>query len=53
MLDGSLQVRLAANSAVTKDIKESGDYGGFPAVRTVKTCLIRYLCVGRVDTTVI
>lgn len=26
------KVRLAANSCVTKDIKESGDYGGFPAV---------------------
>lgn len=29
------KVRLAANSVVTKDIKEPGDYGGFPAVRTV------------------
>lgn len=28
-----MQVRLAANSCVTKDIKEPGDYGGFPAVR--------------------
>ncbi|ONM53478.1 putative UDP-3-O-acylglucosamine N-acyltransferase 2 mitochondrial [Zea mays] len=27
-----LQVRLAANSLVTKDIQEPGDYGGFPAV---------------------
>ncbi|KAK2644398.1 hypothetical protein Ddye_019593 [Dipteronia dyeriana] len=27
-----LQVRLAANSCVTKDITEPGDYGGFPAV---------------------
>lgn len=27
------QVRLAANSSVTKDITEPGDYGGFPAVR--------------------
>ncbi|XP_021836486.1 probable UDP-3-O-acylglucosamine N-acyltransferase 2, mitochondrial isoform X2 [Spinacia oleracea] len=26
------KVRLAANSLVTKDIKEPGDYGGFPAV---------------------
>lgn len=26
------KVRLAANSSVTKDIKEPGDYGGFPAV---------------------
>ncbi|KAK6917358.1 Hexapeptide repeat [Dillenia turbinata] len=26
------RVRLAANSCVTKDIKEPGDYGGFPAV---------------------
>lgn len=26
------QVRLAANSLVTKDIQEPGDYGGFPAV---------------------
>ncbi|KDP20808.1 hypothetical protein JCGZ_21279 [Jatropha curcas] len=26
------KVRLAANSCVTKDIKEPGDYGGFPAV---------------------
>ncbi|KAJ4703216.1 UDP-3-O-acylglucosamine N-acyltransferase [Melia azedarach] len=26
------KVRLAANSCVTKDIGESGDYGGFPAV---------------------
>ncbi|KAL5714378.1 hypothetical protein ACHQM5_016346 [Ranunculus cassubicifolius] len=26
------KVRLAANSCVTKDILESGDYGGFPAV---------------------
>ncbi|XP_042422255.1 probable UDP-3-O-acylglucosamine N-acyltransferase 2, mitochondrial isoform X1 [Zingiber officinale] len=26
------QVRLAANSSVTKDITEPGDYGGFPAV---------------------
>ncbi|KAL2931603.1 putative UDP-3-O-acylglucosamine N-acyltransferase 2 mitochondrial [Bienertia sinuspersici] len=26
------KVRLAANSCVTKDIKEAGDYGGFPAV---------------------
>ncbi|XP_052200993.1 probable UDP-3-O-acylglucosamine N-acyltransferase 2, mitochondrial [Diospyros lotus] len=26
------KVRLAATSCVTKDIKESGDYGGFPAV---------------------
>lgn len=26
------KVRLAANSVVTKDIKEPGDYGGFPAV---------------------
>ncbi|KAK9265406.1 hypothetical protein L1049_012366 [Liquidambar formosana] len=26
------KVRLAANSGVTKDIKEPGDYGGFPAV---------------------
>lgn len=25
-------VRLAANSCVTKDIVEPGDYGGFPAV---------------------
>ncbi|KAK1557818.1 hypothetical protein Q3G72_032479 [Acer saccharum] len=25
---------VAANSCVTKDIKEPGDYGGFPAVRT-------------------
>lgn len=30
-----LQVRLAANSCVTKDISEPGDYGGFPAVRTL------------------
>lgn len=30
-----LQVRLAANSCVTKDLAESGDYGGFPAVRMV------------------
>ena len=28
-----VQVRLAATSCVTKDIKEPGDYGGFPAVR--------------------
>lgn len=28
----SSKVRLAANSCVTKDIKEPGDYGGFPAV---------------------
>ena len=27
-----LQVRLAANSSVTKDIQKPGDYGGFPAV---------------------
>ncbi|KAG2688187.1 hypothetical protein I3760_09G083600 [Carya illinoinensis] len=27
------KVRLAATSCVTKDIKEPGDYGGFPAVR--------------------
>lgn len=27
-----LQVRLAANSCVTKNINKSGDYGGFPAV---------------------
>ncbi|CAN1222255.1 Probable UDP-3-O-acylglucosamine N-acyltransferase 2, mitochondrial, partial [Linum grandiflorum] len=27
-----LQVRLAANSLVTKDIKEPGDYAGFPAI---------------------
>lgn len=27
-----IQVRLAANSSVTKDINEPGDYGGFPAV---------------------
>ncbi|XP_057536776.1 probable UDP-3-O-acylglucosamine N-acyltransferase 2, mitochondrial isoform X2 [Amaranthus tricolor] len=26
------KIRLAANSCVTKDIKEPGDYGGFPAV---------------------
>lgn len=26
------KVRLAANSCVTKDIKQPGDYGGFPAV---------------------
>ncbi|CAL9078917.1 unnamed protein product [Musa textilis] len=26
------KVRLAANSCVTKDLAESGDYGGFPAV---------------------
>ncbi|XP_015574236.2 probable UDP-3-O-acylglucosamine N-acyltransferase 2, mitochondrial isoform X3 [Ricinus communis] len=26
------RVRLAANSCVTKDIREPGDYGGFPAV---------------------
>ncbi|KAL6601448.1 hypothetical protein ACP70R_044668 [Stipagrostis hirtigluma subsp. patula] len=26
------KVRLAANSSVTKDIQEPGDYGGFPAV---------------------
>jgi len=26
------KVRLAANSLVTKDIQEPGDYGGFPAV---------------------
>lgn len=26
------QARLAAASCVTKDIKEPGDYGGFPAV---------------------
>ncbi|PPS18393.1 hypothetical protein GOBAR_AA02194 [Gossypium barbadense] len=26
------KVRLAANSSVTKDIREPGDYGGFPAV---------------------
>lgn len=26
------KVRLAANSCVTKDIQEPGDYGGFPAV---------------------
>ncbi|MBA0662674.1 hypothetical protein Goklo_006755 [Gossypium klotzschianum] len=26
------KVRLAANSCVTKDIREPGDYGGFPAV---------------------
>ncbi|MBA0723482.1 hypothetical protein Golax_004059, partial [Gossypium laxum] len=26
------KVRLAANSCVTKDIREHGDYGGFPAV---------------------
>lgn len=26
------KVRLAANSCVTKDINEPGDYGGFPAV---------------------
>ncbi|KAL6656495.1 hypothetical protein ACP70R_007321 [Stipagrostis hirtigluma subsp. patula] len=25
-------IRLAANSSVTKDIQEPGDYGGFPAV---------------------
>lgn len=31
----SLQVRLAALSCVTKDIKEPGDYGGFPAVRII------------------
>ena len=48
MLDGSLQIRLAAiySAESPKDVKESGDYGGFPAVRNVKTCLIRYLCVG-------
>lgn len=28
-----MQVRLAANSCVSKDITEPGDYGGFPAVR--------------------
>ncbi|RZC46266.1 hypothetical protein C5167_039214 [Papaver somniferum] len=28
----SSKVRLAANSCVTKDIREPGDYGGFPAV---------------------
>ncbi|KAK8971500.1 hypothetical protein KSP40_PGU010315 [Platanthera guangdongensis] len=28
----SSKVRLAANSCVTKDIQEPGDYGGFPAV---------------------
>ena len=33
-----LQVRLAAISCVTKDIKEPGDYGGFPAVRIVLLC---------------
>lgn len=33
-----LQVRLAANSCVTKDIHEPGDYGGFPAVRIVFLC---------------
>jgi hypothetical protein len=27
-----LHVRLAANSSVTKDIQEPGDYGGFTAV---------------------
>lgn len=32
---GWFQVRLAANSCVTKDIKEPGDYGGFPAVSVV------------------
>ncbi|KAJ0081638.1 hypothetical protein Patl1_11022 [Pistacia atlantica] len=30
--DMGLQVRLAANSCVTKDITQPGDYGGFPAV---------------------
>ncbi|KAH7545809.1 hypothetical protein FEM48_Zijuj01G0133200 [Ziziphus jujuba var. spinosa] len=29
---GSVTSRLAANSCVTKDIKEPGNYGGFPAV---------------------
>ncbi|KAK1307654.1 hypothetical protein QJS10_CPA09g01272 [Acorus calamus] len=45
------KVRLAGNSCVVKDIKESGDYGGFPAVpihewrrqfvalRAYKTCM--------------
>ncbi|XP_020979988.1 probable UDP-3-O-acylglucosamine N-acyltransferase 2, mitochondrial isoform X8 [Arachis ipaensis] len=31
-IDNLVQVRLAATSCVTKDIKEPGDYGGFPAV---------------------
>lgn len=30
--DVKMQVRLAANSCVTKNISEAGDYGGFPAV---------------------
>ncbi|XP_031489482.1 probable UDP-3-O-acylglucosamine N-acyltransferase 2, mitochondrial isoform X2 [Nymphaea colorata] len=31
-IDNLVQVRLAANSCVTKSINEPGDYGGFPAV---------------------
>ncbi|RWW38376.1 hypothetical protein BHE74_00056390 [Ensete ventricosum] len=39
-----LQVRLAANSFVTKDLAESGDYGGFPAVRMVFDSSFLFLC---------
>ena len=35
-----LQVRLAANSSVTKDIQKPGDYGGFPAVSIYETILV-------------
>lgn len=31
----NFQVRLAATSCVTRDIKEAGDYGGFPAVSII------------------
>lgn len=34
----AIQVRLAANSCVTKDINQPGDYGGFPAVRVLLLC---------------
>lgn len=37
-----LQVRLAANSCVTKDIREPGDYGGFPAVRFILFFLLSH-----------
>ena len=32
MIISMLQVHLAGGSGVTKNIKEPGDYGGFPAV---------------------
>lgn len=35
-------MRLAANSCVVRDIKEPGDYGGFPAVSILYTAFIHH-----------